>query len=86
MSALNLTPEEETAVLNALRAQATQYQAMFGSADAAIAKLIAKVEGQLPEPEPVEVAQAEAAAEAAFQDDVPHEQFTHEDDAAPAVE
>jgi hypothetical protein len=86
MSALNLTPEEDAAVLTALRAQQTQYQAMFGSADSAIAELIAKVEGQLPEPEPVEVAQAEAAAEAAFADDVPHEQFTHEDDAAPTEE
>jgi hypothetical protein len=86
MSQLTLTPEEDAAVLTALRAQQTQYQAMFGSADAAIAELIAKVEGQLPEPEPVEVAQAEAAAEAAFMDGLPHEQFTHEDDAAPDVE
>jgi len=86
MSQLTLTPEEDAAVLTALRAQQTQYQAMFGSADAAIAELIAKVEGQLPEPEPVEVAQAEAAAEAAFMDGLPHEQFTHEDDAAPTEE
>ena len=86
MSQLTLTPEEDAAVLSALRAQQTQYQAMFGSADAAIAELIAKVEGQLPEPEPVEVAQAEAAAEAAFMNDEPHEQHTHEDDAAPDVE
>lgn len=86
MSALNLTPNEEAIVLSALCAQATQYQAMFGSADAGIAELIAKVESQLPQPEPVEVAQAEAAAEAAFMDGSPHEQFTHEDDADPAVE
>ena len=81
MSQLTLTPEEDAAVLTALRAQQTQYQAMFGSADSAIAELIAKVESQLPEPEPVE-----AAAEAAFINDEPHDQHTHEYDAAPTEE
>ena len=62
MSALTLTPEEDALVLSALRAQATQYQAMFGSADAAIAELIAKDEGQLPQPEPVVVVEPEPEA------------------------
>ena len=80
MSALNLTSDEEALVLDALRTKANHYNAMFSSTDMALEALIAKVVGQLPQPEPVEVAQAEAAAEAAFQDGVPHEQFTHEDD------
>ena len=64
MSQLNLTPEEDALVSDALRAKAAQYQAMFGVTDPAIAALLAKVEGQLPEPEPAEVAIAEAEAEA----------------------
>jgi hypothetical protein len=82
MSQLNLTTEEDQLVLSGLRAKATQYTAMFGSEDQAILDLIAKVEGQLPAPvvESEMVAPEDKAAEAAFLADVPHEQFTHEDD------
>jgi hypothetical protein len=97
MSQLNLTPEEDQLVLSGLRTKATQYAAMFGSEDQAVLDLIAKVEGQLPQPEPedlneptdeeveahfasMEVQPEDKAAIAAFLDDVPHEQFTHEDD------
>lgn len=52
MSQFNLTSEEDQLVLSGLRAKATQYAAMFGSEDQAILALIAKVEGQLPQPEP----------------------------------
>ena len=48
MSQLTLTPQEDAIVADALRAKAAQYAAMFGSADAALEALIAKVEGQLP--------------------------------------
>jgi hypothetical protein len=89
MSQLNLTTEEDQLVLSGLRAKATQYAAMFGSEDQAILDLIAKVEGQLPAPVVVEptividpevVAPEEKTAIAAFLDDIPHEQTTHEDD------
>lgn len=97
MSQLNLTPEEDQLVLSGLRAKAIQYATMFGSEDPAILALIAKVEGQLPQPEPedldeptdeeveahfasMEVQPEDKAAIAAFLDDVPHEQYTHEDD------
>jgi len=50
MSQFNLTPEEDVIVADALRAKATQYTAMFGSADAALEALIGKIEGQLSAP------------------------------------
>ena len=53
MSQFNLTPEEDAIVADALRAKAAAYAAMFGSADAALEALIAKVEGQLPVAVPV---------------------------------
>ena len=100
MSQFNLTLEEDQLVLSGLRAKATQYAAMFGSEDQAVLDLIAKVEGQLPQPEPedldepteeeieahfasMEVQPEDKAAIAAFLDDVPHEQYTHEDDIEP---
>jgi hypothetical protein len=64
MSQLTLTPEEDALVCSALRAKSAQYLAMFGVTDPAIDALLAKVEGQLPQPEPAEVAIAEAEAEA----------------------
>ena len=48
MSQFTLTPEEDAIVADALRAKAASYVAMFGSADASLEALIAKVEGQLP--------------------------------------
>ena len=63
MSAFNLTPEEDALVLQALRAKANQYNAMFSSPDIETETLIAKIEGSLPQPEPVQVAQVEAAVE-----------------------
>jgi hypothetical protein len=92
MSQLNLTTEEDQLVLSGLRAKAIQYAAMFGSDDQAVLDLIAKVEEQLPTPvvksapaptavvEPEVVTPEDKAAIAAFLDDVPHEQVTHEDD------
>jgi hypothetical protein len=55
MSQFTLTPEEDQLVLSALRGKANQYAAMFGIDDQAILDLIAKVEGQLPQPEPVDL-------------------------------
>jgi len=86
MSQLNLTPEEDAIVADALRAKAASYTAMFGVQDAGLEALIVKVEGQLPETtviiaEPVvEIEPEDKAAVAAFMDGVPHEQFTHDDD------
>jgi hypothetical protein len=45
MSALNLTPDEEALVLDALRTKANHYNAMFSSTDMALEALIAKVVG-----------------------------------------
>ena len=61
MSQLTLTPQEDAIVADALRAKAAQYAAMFGSADAALEALIAKVEGQLPVATPVAVVEEVAA-------------------------
>ena len=58
MSQFTLTKEEDAIALDALRAKSTQYTAMFGSVDAGLEALIAKIEGQLPAPvvaEPVVV-------------------------------
>jgi hypothetical protein len=52
MSQFTLEPEEDQMLLDALRTHATQYQAMFGSEETAMLALIAKLEGQLPQPEP----------------------------------
>jgi hypothetical protein len=86
MSQLTLTPEENILVIDAVRSKATQYTAMYGVADPALEALITKitpaqapaVEEVVAVEEPPEVAEAEAAAEAAFLDDVPHEQHTEE--------
>ena len=50
MSQLTLTPEEDQLVLDALQSSAARYAAMFGVIDPALQNLIAKVEGQLPQP------------------------------------
>ena len=50
MSQFTLTPEEDALVVDALRAKAGQYAAMFGVADPALEALIVKVEGQLSSP------------------------------------
>jgi hypothetical protein len=52
MSQFFLEPEEDQMLLDALRTHAAQYQAMFGSEETAMLALIAKLEGQLPQPEP----------------------------------
>ena len=95
MSQFTLTPEEDNMLLDALRAHAAQYQAMFGSEETAMVALIAKVESQLSQFLPADIVEPtdkeveaffaaveaeDKAAQAAFLDDVPHEQFTHEDD------
>jgi len=48
MSQFNLTHEEDQIVLDALRSKGAAYTAMFGSAEASIEALIAKLENQLP--------------------------------------
>ena len=53
MSQFTLTQEEDALVVDALRAKAAQYTAMFGVADPALEAVIAKVESQLPQPEVV---------------------------------
>jgi hypothetical protein len=53
MSQLTLTPEEDQIVADALRTKAAQYTAMYGVTDPALESLLAKVTGQLPQPEPV---------------------------------
>jgi len=75
MSQLTLTANEDTLVLNAVRAKAAQFLSAFGVEDADLVALLAKIEGQLT------LAEAPAAV-AAFVDEVPHEQFTHEEDQA----
>jgi hypothetical protein len=59
MSQFTLTPEEDQLVLDALQSSAARYAAMFGAIDPILQTLIAKVEGQLPQPvieEPVPAA------------------------------
>jgi hypothetical protein len=81
MSQFTLTPEEDQLVLDALQSSAARYAAMFGTIDPVLQTLIAKVENQLPQPVVEELETAEdKAAEAAFLDGVPHEQYTHEED------
>ena len=63
MSQFTLTPDEDTLVIDALRAKSGQYAAMFGSADPALEALIAKVEGQLVVPEVVPEVVAKVVAE-----------------------
>ena len=53
MSQFTLTQEEDALVVDALRTKAAQYTAMFGVTDPALETVIAKVESQLPQPEPV---------------------------------
>ena len=47
MSQLNLTPEEDQIVADALRAKAAQYTAMFGINDPELDALLDKIVGQL---------------------------------------
>ena len=63
MSQFTLTQDEDGLVVDALRAKAAQYTAMFGVTDPALEAVIAKIEGQLPQPEPVveEVVEEEPA-------------------------
>ena len=87
MSQLTLTPEETLLVLNAVRAKHAQTLSAYGFDDLELAALLDKIQTQLTlasvvKPEVVE----EPAAVAAFMDDVPHEQVTHEEDQAPAEE
>jgi hypothetical protein len=50
MSQFTLTPDEDSLVISALRVNAGQYAAMFGSSDPALEALIAKTESQLAAP------------------------------------
>jgi hypothetical protein len=81
MSQLTLTPEEAVLALNAVRAKHAQTLSAYGFDDLELAALLARMEAHVA---PVVV--EEPAAVAAFMDDVPHEQVTHEEDQAPAEE
>jgi hypothetical protein len=67
MSQLNLTPEEDQIVADAIRSKAAQYNVMFGVNDPALQVLIDKIEGQLPvvesAPAAIEVVEPEVVAE-----------------------
>jgi hypothetical protein len=78
MSALNVTQDEADLLLTSLKMFAA-VQANAGVVSDDVAALMAKL---IPEPvmEPEIAAPEDKAAEAAFLADVPHEQFTHEDD------
>ena len=68
-------------VLMCAQSTARQQLAAFGCVNPDVEALISEVESLLapaPVEEPPEVAQVEA--EAAFMNDVPHEQYTHADD------
>ena len=69
MSQLDLTPEEDQLVADALRAKATAYTAMYGVTDPTLEALIAKIEGQLPAPAPA--VEAAPVVEAVVQADPP---------------
>jgi len=78
MSALNVTQDEADLLLTSLKMFA-DVQANAGVVSDDVTALMAKL---IPEPvmEPEIAAPEDKAAEAAFLADVPHEQFTHEDD------
>jgi hypothetical protein len=78
MSALNVTQDEADLLLTSLKMFAA-VQANAGVVSDDVTALMAKL---IPEPvmEPEIAAHEDKAAEAAFLADVPHEQFTHEDD------
>lgn len=78
MSALNVTQDEADLLLTSLKMFAA-VQANAGVVSDDVTALMAKL---IPEPimEPEIAAPEDKSAEAAFLADVPHEQFTHEDD------
>jgi hypothetical protein len=61
MSQLTLTPEEDTLVLNAVRAKAAQFLSAYGVEDADLVGLLAKIESQLT---PAPVVEPEVVVEA----------------------
>ncbi len=83
MSQFTLTQEEDALVVDALRAKAAQYTAMFGVTDPALEAVIAKIEGQLPAPVVAEVAPVveEAAPVVEVAEEVVAEEATIEDEA-----
>lgn len=62
MSQFSLTPEEQQLVVDAVRAKATQYLAMFGSSDPAMDALLDKLLGAQSAPVAEEAPAAEAPA------------------------
>ena len=88
MSQFTLTQEEDALVLTALRDNAARYAAMFGVADPALEAVIAKVEGQLPQPEvvveevPAEVPAEEVATEEVATEEVATEEVATEEEPA----
>jgi hypothetical protein len=83
MSQLTLTAAEDILVLNSVRAKYAQTLSAYGVEDADLVALLTKIESQLTpavavEEPPTKAKKAKAAAEAAFLDDVPHEQHTEE--------
>jgi len=86
MSQFTLTSQEDLLVLGAVRAKAAQYLSSMGVNDPELDALVDKIQSQFtPAAEVVAIAE-EPAAVAAFVDEVPHEQFTHEEDQTPAAE
>jgi hypothetical protein len=87
MSQLNLTTKEDQLVLDSVRARHAQYLSAYGVDDPDLVVLLDKIQSQLtpavesaPAPTVVVEPEVDKAAETAFLADVPHEQFTHEDD------
>ena len=83
MPQLTLTPAEGVLILNSVRAKYAQTLSAYGFEDADLVALLAKIESQLTpavavEETPAKAKKAKAAAEAAFLDDVPHEQHTED--------
>ena len=85
MSQFTLTAKEDQIVLDSVRAKYAQTLSAYGVEDPDLVALLEKIQSQLTlvavvQADPPDVVAAEEAAEAAFLNDVPHEQYTHEDD------
>ena len=79
MSALNVTQEEADLILVGLNMYADVQRNASGSVPDDVKTLIAKIT-PAPVVEAVVEPEVDKAAEAAFLADIPHEEFTHEDD------
>ena len=81
MSALNVTQDEADLLIASLNMYANVHQNASGVVPDDVAVLLAKLAPAPVVEAPVEDEAPETEdAKAAFMDDVPHEQYTHEDD------